>query len=106
MLQFLRISGFLVIMSLFSFNGAIITSCLTIFIISVALNCAKMWKGEHIVDEVSNYTFNKGSYYMKHKKPIRGIVYLITPSILILGIIFLILSLGCMWRMVISGVKI
>lgn len=100
MLYFLKISSIVFIMSLFTGNGACITFSLTLFLIAVILNCRRIWKTDDIVNIIIDTSFNKGSQYLKNKKYVKGITYLIAPSMLVIGIIFAGISLACMWIMV------
>ena len=110
MLHFLTISGLLVIASVFTLNGPLLTFTLTLFVIAVVLNCLRIFGGAAGISDLFNFSIDKGEKLAKTKirkgevidgltKKSRGLMYLIAPSMCFVGAIFVIICFGCMWYM-------
>lgn len=114
MLQLLKISGAAVIVSVFTLNGPILTIALTVFVIAVFVNCLRIFGGRDGIEELLNFSIDKGAELAKPKiqkgkiadgvsKKSKGIMYLIAHSMCLVGVIFTVICLLCMWSMVIKG---
>ena len=113
-LKFLAGSGIAVILSVFTLNGPLLTITLTLFVIAVVLNCCRIFGGLDGIEEIFNFSIDKGAELSKHKikkgevidgifKKSKGVTYLIAPSMCLVGVIFVIICLLCMWTMVLCG---
>ena len=113
-LKFLVGSGIAVFLSVFTLNGPLLTFTMTLFVIAVVLNCSRIFGGLRGVEDIFNFAFDKGSELSKHKikkgnvidgilKKSKGVTYLIAPSMCFVGVIFVVICLGCMWTMVLCG---
>ena len=113
-LKFLAGSGIAVIISVFTLSGPLLTLTMTLFVIAVVLNCSRIFGGLRGVENIFDFAFDKGSELSKRKikkgealdgilKKIKGVTYLIAPSMCFVGVIFTVICLGCMWTMVLCG---
>ena len=71
-------TGVLFILSLFTGNSLILTICLTLFVIAVAINCYDLWKGQNIIGYMIN-------------KMVKVVI------LIVIGIMLVILSMISMW---------
>lgn len=99
MLKFLGIGGLLFILSLFTDNGLILTAALTLFVIAVVLNCARLWKGQDVLSAAIDTTYENSVEYMKNKEYGKAGVYFMALPMIFVGIFFAVILLFCMWVM-------
>ena len=59
MLHFLKISGLLVIASVFTLNGPLLTLTLTLFVIAVVLNCLRIFGGTAGISDQFDFSIDK-----------------------------------------------
>lgn len=95
--KILLIMSILVALSLLTGNSIILTICFTIYTITVVMCCYNLWKGQNIFKVVEDrLDYNKKEAY-KNKKYGKAFIYFITIPMVIVGIVMVILCLGCMW---------
>ena len=73
-----------------------------VLILTVVFSVVKMYKGKHIINTMEDESFNLAAGYFKNKKHIRSIIYLMSYPVSIVGLIFALISLVCMWILVIT----
>lgn len=90
-------TGILFILSLFTGSPSILTICLTLFIITVVVNCCDMWKEQNIIEYIFNKTESDSIERFKNKQYCRAIINVIVASMVVIGIVMVVLSVVCMY---------
>lgn len=95
-------TGVLFILSLLTGSPLILTICLTLFIVTVVINCCDLWKGQNVIGYMFDKTENNAIEAFKNKQYGRVLVNVIASPMVIIGIIMVVLCMICMWSMVLK----
>lgn len=93
----ITVTGTLFILSLLTGSPLILTICLTAFVIAVAIECMKMFKGQNVIDTMFNRTQNKAKESLKEKKYGTAMINFLAGPMVIIGLIFVVILLIIMW---------
>ena len=93
----ISVTGVLFILSLLTGNSLILTACLTAFVIAVAIECLKMFKGQHVISTMFDHTQNRAKESLKEKKFGTAMVNFLAGPMVIIGLIFVVIILIIMW---------
>ena len=93
----LTVSGVLLIISLFTFNSLFMIFCLTLFTITVVANCCDLFVNKHIIELVTDVTWNRSIENFKNKKYISSLAYVLMVPLMCIGIICVIIGISTMW---------
>lgn len=97
----LLVSSILFIISLpvglFTGNMIFFAVCTTLYVLSVALSCYRLWKKDNIFHLISEHTYDNAVKAANDRKYITSAVNMLVVPVVVVGILMIVLALIVLW---------